>query len=357
MRSESGDSGGFWYTQAGFIHVVPKQDYAGAAFMGYSDQLITVYHNLATMLEAGLPILRSLDRVAEHAKGSLKRTLMQVEHALSREGKTMHEAMDAHPKVFAEFDRTVVKAADRSGNLEACFTMLSEWYEFLRRMKRIVLAGVMLPLLMLHIAILLFYMATAFLDGSGYVAALIDVARALTVAIYGPCLTIWLILKFGNRVPLLRDILDTLAVRIPVLGKGIKELCISRFAKSFNMLYKAGVPISECFSLAPQAAGNSYVSGLFLGGRRMIAQGKVPSAGFSRGLPLEYVDLWTIGEETGDLDKCVDKIAEISSDRAALYLGEVARWLPRIFYFGYMMMMIRMIFLLAQRYVEQLPGI
>lgn len=324
--------------------------------MGYSDQLITVYYNLATMLDAGLPILRSLDRVAEQAKGSLKRTLLQVEHALSREGKTVHEAMDAHPKVFAEFDRTVVKAADQSGNLDACFKMLSEWYEFLRRMKRIVLTGVVLPLIMLHFAFLLFYMVIAFLDNGSYVAALINVVRTLTVAIYGPCLIIWLILKYGKQVPLLRDILDTLAVRIPVLGRGIKELCISRFAKSFNMLYKAGVPISECFALAPQAAGNSYVSGLFFGGSKMIAQGKMASEGFRRGLPLEYVDLWTIGEETGDLDKCVDKIAEISSDRAALYLGEVARWLPRLLYFGYMMMMIRMIFLLAQRYAGQLTG-
>ena len=136
--------------------------------MGYSDQLITVYHNLATMLDAGLPILRSLDRVAEYAKGSLKRTLIQVENALSREGKTVHEAMSEHPKVFSEFDRTLVKAADESGNLDVCFRMLSEWYEFLRRMKRIVKAGVILPLLLLHFAFLVFYMVNAFLDGNGY---------------------------------------------------------------------------------------------------------------------------------------------------------------------------------------------
>jgi type IV pilus assembly protein PilC len=325
--------------------------------MGYSDQLITVYYNLATMLDAGLPILRSLDRVAEQAKGSLKRTLLQVEHALSREGKTMHEALNAHPKVFAEFDRTVVKAADESGNLDACFKMLSEWYEFLRRMKRIVLAGVMLPMFLLHFAFLIFYMVNAFLDDSGYGVALLLAVRALTVSIYGPCLLIWLSLKYGKQLPILRRILDILAVRMPVLGKGILELCISRFAKSFNMLYKAGVPISECFELAPQAAGNTYVSSLFLGGKEMIAQGKMASQGFLRGIPLEYVDLWTIGEETGELDKCVDKIAEISSDRAALYLNEVARWLPRLLYFGYLMMMIRMILVLAQRYVGQLTGL
>ena len=324
--------------------------------MGYSNQLITVYHNLATMLDAGLPILRSVDRVAEYAKGSLKRTLMQVHNALSREGKTVHEAMSEHPKVFSEFDCTVVKAADESGNLDACFRMLSEWYEFLRRMKRIVMAGVVLPLFLLHFAYLLFYMVNAFLDSSGYVHAMINVVRALFVSIYGPWLIVWLSLAYGKQIPFLRKTLDGIAFWIPVMGKGVRELCISRFAKSFNMLYKAGVPISECFASAPQAAGNYWVSRMFSRGSELIALGKMPSEGFSRRLPREYIDLWTIGEETGDLDKCVDKIAEISSDRAALYLGEVARWLPKLLYLGYMIMMVRMIMLMAQRYAAQLTG-
>jgi type IV pilus assembly protein PilC len=325
-------------------------------FMGYSNQLITVYHNLATMLDAGLPILRSMDRAAEYAKGSLKRTLIQVENALSREGKTVHEAVSEHPKVFAEFDRTLIKAADESGNLHVSFKMLSEWYEFLRRMKRVVMSGVLLPLFLLHFAFLVFYMANAFMDNSGYGQAVINVVRALIVTIYGPWLIVWLSLAYGKHIPLLRIILDRIVLWIPLLGKGVRELCISRFARSFNMLYKAGVPISECFASAPQAAGNTWISRMFSRGSEMIAQGKIPSEGFSRRLPREYIDLWTIGEETGDLDKCVDKIAEISSDRAALYLGEVARWLPKLLYLGYMIMMIRMIMLMAQRYAGQLTG-
>lgn len=324
--------------------------------MGHSNQLITVYHGLATMLDAGLPILRSMDRAAEYAKGSLKRTLIQVENALGREGKTVHEAMSEHPKVFAEFDRTLIRAADESGNLHVCFKMLSEWYEFLRRMKRIVKAGVLLPFMLLHFAFLIFYSINAFLDDGGYVMVLINVARALIVTIYGPWLTVWLIVTYGKHIPPFRMILDRMVLWIPLLGKGMRELCISRFAKSFNMLYKAGVPISECFASAPQAAGNLWVSRMFSRGSAMIAQGKMPSEGFSRRLPREYIDLWTIGEETGDLDKCVDKIAEISSDRAALYLGEVARWLPRLLYLGYMIMMLRMIGGLAQRYAGQLTG-
>ena len=161
--------------------------------MGYGNQLITVYHNLATMLNAGLPILRSMDRAAEYSKGSLKRTLIQVQNALSKEGKTVHEAMDDHPRVFGEFDRTVVRAADESGNLEACFKMLSEWYEFQRRMKRIVFRGLIYPVLIIHIAAIVIQLPQLILGTIPPLEVLINVITFLGMLFYLPLFLVWLI--------------------------------------------------------------------------------------------------------------------------------------------------------------------
>ena len=72
-----------------------------------------------------------------------------------------------------------------------------------------------------------------------------------------------------------------MTLRIPVLGRGVRELCISRFAKAFGMLYKAGVPIVECFTLAPQVTGNHEVSHYFSGGLTAVAQGKPAGGGAS----------------------------------------------------------------------------
>jgi type IV pilus assembly protein PilC len=317
-------------------------------FMGYSNQLITVYHNLAIMLDAGLPILRSMDRAAEYAKGSLKRTLIQVQNALSTEGKTVHEAMDDHPRVFSEFDRTVVRAADQSGNLESCFKMLSEWYEFQRKMTRIVLRGLTYPVFIIHTAGIVIQLPGLLMGSTPPLQALINIAAFLGMFFYFPLFLVWLVFKQGKKVPALRNLIDGIILRIPLLGKGMRELCISRFCKAFNMLFKAGVPMSECFDLAPQAAGNYWVSKMFINGKEMVAQGKMPSEGFSRRLPTEYIDLWTIGEESGDMDRCVDKIAELSADRADLRIGMFARALPWFIYLIYMGIMVYLIVQMAQ---------
>jgi type IV pilus assembly protein PilC len=170
----------------------------------------------------------------------------------------------------------------------------------------------------------------------------------LGILFYLPWFLIWLIFQKGAKVPGLRKIVDGITLRIPVLGKGMRELCISRFCKAFNMLFKAGVPMSECFELAPQATGNYWVSRMFIRGRDMIAEGKMPSEGFSRRLPTEYIDLWTIGEESGDMDRCVDKIAEISADRADLRIGMFARALPWFIYLIYMGIMAYLVLQMAQ---------
>jgi type II secretory pathway component PulF len=81
------------------------------------------------------------------------------------------------------------------------------------------------------------------------------------------------------------------------------------------------------------------VARLFEGGARAVAQGQQASEGLSKRLATEYRDLWTIGEESGRLEHSVDKIAEISADRANLWLTEFAKWLPRVFYFGVMILM------------------
>ena len=325
----------------------PCQGCPGKAAMGYSSQLITTYHHLATMLNAGIPVLRAFDRASETARGSLKRHLLRLHEMLGR-GRTVSEAVNDCPRVFSNFDRTMIKAADDSGNLDACFAMLSEWYGFLRRMKWTVIKGMVYPLLMIHAAAFLMPLPALILGRITFMNFLASAIGFLVAYLYGPWLVIWLLAVHGKKVPGLRSFLEQFVLRIPVLGKGVREVCISRFCKAFNMLYKAGVPMSECFDLAPQASGNQAVARLFEGGRAMIAQGRMPSEGFSKRIPVEYVDLWTIGEESGDLDKCVDKIAEISADRADLKMQMFARGFPWVIYMTYIGIMVFIILQQAQ---------
>ncbi len=321
--------------------------------MGRTNELIGVYTGFGTMLEAGIPLLRVFESLKETHKGSMRRVLTAMSDALGL-GHTLSEAMDDHPHLFARFDRTLIGAAEQSGNLDVCFGMLAEWYEFVRRLKRTMVSGLILPLVVLHIAAAVLPLPDLFLGHITMGGFLLRVLGMLAVFVYIPAIGIRVLVTLGPRLSLLRVVFDRFVLWVPVLGKGVRELCIARFSRAFGMLFKAGIPMSECFVSAPQVVGNRTIAEMFAGGAQYIARGEMPSGGFSKRIPAEYRELWKVGEETGQIEECVNKIAEISSDRAELLLQEFARWLPRIIYFAVMMFIVMSILNLASGYVGSL---
>jgi type II secretory pathway component PulF len=302
-----------------------------------SSRRATLYTKLTTLVGAGIPLLRALDTASGGEPGKVRRALADIRQSVSR-GMGLAEAMGQHGALFGTFDRVLIEAADTSGNLETCFKMLADWYQFLHRMQNIVLTGLVLPLACLHIMAFILPIPSLVLGQVSLWRYLVAVATTLS-GFYGLVALIAAVAWLTPRWARLRFVLDVIVLWIPVLGRGIRELSISRFSRAFNMLYKAGVPITQCFEKAPQVAGNARVAALFEGGARAASQGRQASEGFSRSLASEYRDLWHIGEESGRLDHSVDKIAEMSADRADLWLTQFARWLPRVVYF---LIMVRM---------------
>jgi len=289
-----------------------------------------LYHDLSVMLDAGLPILKTLNIATECLQGRLKIIFTEISKSVSQ-GNSLADSMDKYSKNFASLDIMLIKSAELSGELPNCFKMLSNWYEFTYRMKGIILSGLILPLLIFHIMVFIVPLPSVVLGhisinqfltktgiGLGILYLLIGIAFIAYHLIY----------KEG----FLRKPCDTMVLKIPVLGLAVRQLSICRYCRGFNMLYKAGVPIKECTTQAPELTGNLAISNMFKGGAASIAAGKTAYEGFSRKLPREYLELWYIGEETGELDKTVDKIAEISGDRAEHMLTEIAKWIPKILY-------------------------
>jgi type II secretory pathway component PulF len=235
--------------------------------------------------------------------------------------------MNEHRHVFPDMDRMLIEAAETSGSLNDSFKMLSQWHEFMHRITRRIQVGLIYPMFMLHIGALVYGVASMFMDNLTLSGCLMLVVRILLL-FYVPAAAIVLLLRFQDRVPNIRVPFDFLVLKVPLLGKGIYQLSICRYAKAFGMLYKAGVPITEATERATRATGNEIVAARFQGGIASVRQGGMAWEGFSRRLPNEYLQLWQIGEESGELDKTVDKIAEIAADRADLRLKEFAFWLP-----------------------------
>jgi type IV pilus assembly protein PilC len=288
------------------------------------------YHDLAVLLEAGLPILRSLNTIKDGQQGHYKEIFSNVHKSISQ-GSNLSESMAKHKKAFDRLDVMLVEAGELSGNLPECFRLLTNWYEFRNRLMRIVKKGLILPLFVFHIAAFIIPLRELFLTDmtlGGYFFKVLKILASLYIFIVIVVVGYKLIRKNSE----LSKFLDIIILRIPMLGRGIWHLSISKYCRVFNMLYKAGVPITQSLTQATQQAGNTIVSGLFKGGAISAAAGNTACDGFSSRLPSEYLNLWQIGEETGELEKTVDKIAELAGDKAELILTECAKWFPWIVY-------------------------
>lgn len=322
--------------------------------MSARSRLARAYYDLAVMLDSGVPIMRSFDIVIENRRGYFKQVLSQVRDSVSK-GSSLAESMERHRHVFPTLDRLLVEAAETSGSLGESFKMLSEWHEFVQRIVLRMLTGLIYPFIMLHAAAFVFRLPDLIfgrITGGEYILFALKVVFWLYILVLLVALRIFR--PEGSR--LIRLPMDYVALRIPVLGQAIYQLCISRYARAFGMLYKAGVPIAESVGRATQAVGNEAVARLFRGSIDSIRSGGTAWEGLSPRLPSEYRYLWQTGEETGELDKTVDKIAQISGDRADMYFRGFARGFPIVIYFIIMGVMAYMILTMASQVYGNLPG-
>ena len=295
-----------------------------------SIQYALIYHDLAVLLDAGVPTLRSLQIISEGLKGRMKIIFSDLSKSVSQ-GNTFTDSMAKHPKAFARMDLMLVKSAELSGELPNCFKELSNWYEFKKRIKGILISGFMLPLVILHIMAFIVPLPSVVLGKITISQYLIRIA--ITLGSFYLLIGISLILYHSlPDTGLFRKLFDALILRIPILGLGIRQLSICRYCRGFSMLYKAGLPIAQCAKQATELTGNLVIANIFKGAAASIEAGNSAYQGFSRRLPLDYLNLWQTGEEIGELDKMAGKIAEISGDRAELLFVEFAKWLPRFCY-------------------------
>ena len=108
----------------------------------------------------------------------------------------------------------------------------------------------------------------------------------------------------------------------------MRDLSLSRYAKTFSMLYKAGVPIVKAAQQATASAGNWLMVQKLKGATESAQLGESMSQGFSRTLDAEFRDVWTIGEESGDLDVCSERIGNMYAERAERKFQLLARAVP-----------------------------
>ena len=304
--------------------------------------LALAYQNLSTMLEAGVPLVRSLNTITSGLEPRVRKAFAAVAEGVSK-GNSLADTMRLNPRVFSPLDVMLIDAGETSGNLAELVGLLARWHELAGRMLRKMLMGFTLPVVVLTVAAFVAPVPNLVLGGWNFGSYLSTVAGIL-LSFWIPAAMIVLVIRATPRTGPLRRALDHLVLRVPLLGRAMYKLALGRFLWVFHAMCKAGVPLTDCCNMAISASGNAAVGDMFRPAAERVKAGEPMGQALPRRLPAEVVEMWKVGEETGNLDEVTRRLAEQSIEAAEFWLAEFVRWFPRFVYFLICLVMIYFVF-------------
>jgi type IV pilus assembly protein PilC len=288
-----------------------------------------LYRRLATLSTAGFDLERTLHTSITEENGTLHDAVIEVTKSIER-GVTLSGALAKHPKVFPVLDRAIIEVGEKSGRLPEVFKTLAEWYELKAQLWRIIKSGMGRPIFSIHAAAFILPIHMVFMDLR--LEYILSVLFFLMI-FYVPTVGMISLYRSSSRQGNLRKLLERVLLKIPILGKGLRDIALARYCFGFWALYTSGFPMPGCAEIAADLSGNAAVSAMFCGGKESAQQGKPVSKGFSPDVPRDFLRLWVVGEESGRFDQTLRHLYEIRIEQGKFYLKEFSRWLPRMIYF------------------------
>jgi type IV pilus assembly protein PilC len=299
-----------------------------------SKVLTTFTRQLATLVDAGLPLLRGL-RVLERQERNVTLKNIIAELALSIEGgSTFSEGLAQHPKVFNRLFVNMVKAGELGGVLEVVLNRLSEFMEKAQKIKGKVIAAMFYPVAVLVVAtailmILMVKVVPSFksvfegmLEGSQLpaftrlVLGISDMIKDHLVWTLGILAVFVVIFNLFIRTKFGRLTWDKFKLKMPVVGPVVSKVSISRFTRTLGTLVSSGVPILQALTIVKETAGNVIISNAVGSVHESVKEGETITAPLEASgiFPPMVISMVDVGEQTGALPEMLLKIADNFDD-------------------------------------------
>ncbi|MBM4102044.1 MAG: type II secretion system F family protein [Phycisphaerae bacterium] len=304
---------------------------------GVNQKQLTLFtRQMSTLQDAGLPLLRSLQILEDQQKPSkLKNVLDDVCEAVSS-GSSLSEAFNQHPKVFKRLYVKMVAAGEVGGVLDVVMRRLSEFMEKAQRLKRRIIGAMIYPSVVILIAVaivtgIMYFVIPKFqeifadfdielpaltkwlISSSQWVAGQQDGQKVPGVLwiIMSPFL-IFFFFKLVRMTKFGRAVTDVIRLKIPVIGGLIRKTAIARFTRTLGTLVAAGVPILEAITITRDTSGNYVFEKALNKVHDSIREGETFAKPLreSKVCDAIVVNMIDVGEETGDLDSMLMKVAD-----------------------------------------------
>ena len=290
--------------------------------------LTTFTRQLATLVDAGLPLLRGLRVLEKQEKsGALKRILGELATSIEG-GSTFSEALAQHPKVFNRLFVNMVKAGELGGVLEVVLKRLAEFSEKAQKIKGKVKAALFYPVAVLIVAVgimvlLMCFVVPKFKDvfsGMGitmpgftlFVLWLSDMIKNNILGTLGALAVVVVLFLLFIKTKFGRHVWDKTKLILPPVGPVISKVSISRFCRTLGTLVSSGVPILQALTIVKETAGNVIISNAVAQVHESVKEGETITAPLeaSRVFPPMVISMVDVGEQTGALPEMLLKIAD-----------------------------------------------
>ncbi|TAL18483.1 type II secretion system protein GspF [bacterium] len=295
--------------------------------------LALITRQLSTLIDAGLPLVAALSSLIDQMEAAhARRVLSQVRQKVN-EGRSFHDALSEHPRIFNDFFRNMVRSGEASGTLGLVLGRLADFIESQVALKRKIQAAMIYPILMtcLGAGILIYLLGSVVPQVTGIFEDLgrtlplptrILLALSDAVRSYWPFAAIAVVLSIITfrsylKTPAGRKAVDTFLLKVPRLGPFLRITAMARFAKTLGTLTTGGVKLLFALEISRPVLGNAVLEEAVESVEADVREGKSLRAAMQATgqFPSEFRQMVSVGEESGALDRMLLKIADSYESR------------------------------------------
>ncbi|MDD5746424.1 MAG: type II secretion system F family protein [Candidatus Omnitrophica bacterium] len=298
-----------------------------------AEELVIFSRQLATMVNAGIPLVQSLDILSEQMESPVFRQVVGTVRGDVEAGSSLSAALEKHPRIFSLLYTNMVKAGETSGMLDEILERLSGYLEKNDQLTRKVKSAMVYPTVVMLMAmsitlVLLLKVIPTFkeifstLGGTlpmptQILIGISDTLRKYFVVAVGVIGLIGFVLAKVVQTPQGKMKFDELKLSLPVFGILMRKVAVARFSRTLSTLIRSGVPILGALEIVGKTAGNVIIEGAVDKARAGIREGESISSPLAKSkvFPPMVTRMISVGEESGELEKMLSKIADFYEDQ------------------------------------------
>lgn len=289
--------------------------------------LVIFARQMYSLTKAGIPIIRAVSGLAQTNSKRMQKALLETIEQLEK-GRTLSSALSQHPDIFNKLFVSVVHVGENTGKLDAAFLQLAIYLEREQETRKqiqaasrypsfvvfaLVAALVVMNILVIPVFAGMFEKFNAELPATTlFLLAMSDFFLTKWYWIVGGVMLLIFITKKYLHTEKGRYVWDKKQLKLPIVGTVIEKSLLGRFARSFSMMLRAGVPLTVALNLVAEAVNNTFMQKAIITMRRRIEKGEnlTRVANASQLFTPLIMQMISVGEETGRIDELLEEVAD-----------------------------------------------